>query len=153
MNFSSRDPLGSIDLRAPHKQLWSLSHPETWWEHSEIDYKNGLNAGETFLKHVAECIDKRMQRARVEAFDPAEKGRWLNFYPLHSLFEDVAIDATCGFYGSGDCPPPEFWTHVNGDVVTSFIPHTYVPLANIGVEVCVADTVVWLSGKPATRAH
>ena len=145
MDFFPEGALGSILLNAPHEQLWSLSDLDVVWRYQEIARENGLDSCELFFKHVIECIDKRMERAKVPAFNPAEEGRWLHFNPNHSLFEDVAIDETNGFYGSGDCPPPEFWTHIEGEVLVSFIPKKYIALADIGVRICVAENVEWAS--------
>ena len=143
--FRHEAALRSILLNAPHDQLWSLSDPNVVWDYQENARKNELDLFEQFFKHVVNCIEIRMKRTKVPAFNPAEEGRWLHFNPYHSLFEDVAIVETNGFYGSGDCPPPEFWTHIDGEELVSFIPNRYIALANIGVEICVAENVVWVS--------
>jgi len=136
--------LRSILLNAPHDQLWSLSDPNVVWDFEQNARKSGLDSFEQFFKHVVDCIEKRMKRTKVPAFNPEEEGRWLRFNPYLSLYEDVAIDETNGFYGSGDCPPPEFWTHIDGEELVSFIPNKYISLANVGVEICVAENVVWV---------
>ncbi|MEP1537362.1 MAG: hypothetical protein ABJQ34_15425 [Paracoccaceae bacterium] len=145
INLRHENVLYSILLNAPHDQLWSLSDPNALWNYQEISRKDELDLCEQFFKHVLECIEKRMKRTKVPAFISADEGRWLRFNPYYSLFEDVAIDETNGFYGSGDCPPPEFWTHIDGMELVSFIPNKYIALANIGVEICVAENVEWAS--------
>jgi len=141
--FRHETVLRSILLNAPHDQLWSLSDPNVVWDYQENARRNELDLFEQFFKHVVDCIEIRMKRTKVPAFNPAEEGRWLRFNPYHSLFEDVAIEATNGFFGSGDCPPPAFWTHVEVDALVSFIPQRYVDTASIGVDVCVNDTLEW----------
>lgn len=143
MEFHPESVLDSILLDAPHEQLWSLSDPKVLWFFAEKAKTSGLDGYELFFRHVIECIEKRMALVRSSAFNPAENGRWLCFYPCYSLFEDVAIDETDGFYGSGDCPPPAFWTQVCDDALVSFIPQKYVALANIGVEISVAENLEW----------
>ena len=138
------DALCSILLNAPHTQLWSLSERDAVWDHQKTAEEQGLDTYESFFRHVDECIQNRIERTKVPPFNPAQEGRWLHFNPHHSLFEDVAITATNGFYGSGECPPPEFWTHIEGEVLVSFIPNKYISLADIGDEICVAENVYWV---------
>ena len=136
--------LRSIFLDAPHDQLWSLSDPDVVWNHYKEARDNETDLYGQFFKHVLDCIEKRMARTRVPAFNPADEGRWLSFNPYFSMFEDVAAEETNGFYGAGDCPPPEFWTYVDDEQLVSFIPKKYVTLANTGVELCVAENVEWV---------
>jgi len=134
MDYRPDGALGSILLDAPHEKLWSLSDPDAVWNYQSLAKKNDVDLCEFLFKHVVECIERRMERTKVPAFNPADEGRWLHFNPYFSLFEDVAVDETNGFYGSGDCPPPEFWTQIDGEVLVSFIPQKYVALADVGVD-------------------
>ena len=107
--------------------------------------KGERDGAERFFQHVAECIEKRNRRKKAQLINDIDGGRFLRFEPQLSMFEDLAIDLTRGFYGVGDCPPPEFWTHVEGNVLVSFIPTEYLALADTGVEICVAGNLRWAS--------
>ena len=144
IGIRSEGALRSILLDASHDQLWSLSDPDVVSNCYEKNSDNETDLYGQFFKHVLDCIGKRMVRTSVPAFNPSNEGRWLSFNPYFSMFEDVAVEETNGFYGSGDCPPPEFWTYVDGEQLVSFIPRKYVTLANIGVELCVAQNLEWL---------
>ena len=135
-----------IPLNASHEHLWSLSDPSVVGKYFLPDRKSGGDGSELFFRHVAECIEKRIGREKAQLINDIDGGRLLQFAPHFSMFEDVAIDLTFGFYGVGDCPPPEFWAHVEGDVLISFIPTKYIDVANIGVEICVAGNLQWVSG-------
>ena len=134
----------AIDLCISHGDLWMLSDKNVAWEKlMAIETSQSKENYDLFFRHVTECIDRRIKGASPAKFDPAIEGAWLAYYPHNALFEDVAIEETNGFFGSGDCPPPAFWTHVDKGVVVSFIPRRFIEIASVGVDICVNDTLVW----------
>ena len=124
--------------------LWSLSDRNVVSTYYTLGRDTGVDGFELLCKHVETCIEKRTKSQQEQTLGDVEGSRWLHFDPRLSMFEDVAIGVTNGFYGSGDCPPPAFWTHVEGGVIVSRIPEKYIELGNVGVEICVAGNVVWV---------
>jgi hypothetical protein len=145
-NTSPKRALEAINLNAPLSELWLLSDPDiVWGSYEEAKASTGTGSYDLFFHHVIDCIEDRISNTSQTSFDPTKKGAWLNYYPENALFEDVAMYEAPGFFGSGDCPPPAFWTHLERDVLVSFIPNRYIETASIGVDVCVNETLVWSS--------
>ena len=146
----AQQALESIDLDISHTELWSLSDRDVVWD--TFEKSKSLSGGnELFFEHARACIERRIKEAEVLSFDAQKEGRWLHYYPDWAMFEDVAIEETNGFFGSGDCPPPAFWVHVKADILLSFIPQKYVEIAKVGVELCVTEHLIWSTDEDVTQ--
>jgi len=142
--MENEDACNSTIIDGSYDHLWSLSDRNVVWTYYALGRDTGVDGFELFFKHVDACIEKRTKSQKAQILSDVAGSRWLHFDPSLSMFEDVAIESTNGFYGSGDCPPPAFWTRVEGGVIVSCIPEKYIALANVGVELCVAENVVWV---------
>lgn len=142
--MDKREVYNSSIIDSEHDHLWSLSDRNVVWTYYELGRDTGVDGFELFFKHVEACIAKRTKSQKAQISGGLAGSRWLHFDPQLSMFEDVAVEVTNGFYGSGDCPPPEFWTRVEEGVIVCCIPEKYIALTNIGVELCVNENVEWV---------
>jgi|GEM_PF-2702852 len=143
-NTLFKKALESIDHKISERDVWLLSNPNVLWSTYEKNKEcKGPGLYGEFFEHAVDCIEKRVEAYNPLPFGAEKKGRWLLFYPYNALFEDVAREESNGFFGSGDCPPPAFWTHIREGVLASFIPQKYEKTADLGVEICVNGTLKW----------
>jgi hypothetical protein len=53
------------------------------------------------------------------------------------------LTESSGFFDSCGVPPPEFWVGFYDEILISFIPENFLYVANLGVDICMDDSLAW----------
>ncbi len=79
----------------------------------------------------------------LNSFDSNFEGKLISFSPSATMYDGVAEELSDGFFDSDDVPPPEFWVQREGDKLISYIPKTFIQIANLGLENCMSCALEW----------
>jgi hypothetical protein len=71
------------------------------------------------------------------------RGKLLLYHPLETVTDGAAASSSRGFFDISDAPPWDTWFLYSGDTIFSWVPESWVPNAQAGIDANPVDCIHW----------